>query len=154
MTLRHLVTFVGVALVSVTTSLASSQSKWWNTESSRRELGLSAEQSQQLERIYKMTVPKLREAKRELDRQESQFSELMKRDALPAESEVMAAIDRLEAARSALGKIRTAMLYQMRRVLTQEQRAKLEAEHERIQREHGSDRGRHPPLDYDRPRSR
>ena len=153
MTLRHLVTVVGAALLCLMTSSASPQSKWWNTERITRELGLTAEQSQQLEQIYQATVPKLRTAKKELDWQESQFSELMKRDSPPPENEVMAAIERLEAARSGLGKFRTLMLYQMRRVLTPEQRAKLEAEHERNKRNHGADRGGRSPLDHVRPGS-
>ena len=144
MTPRHLVIVVCAALLGVITSSASAQSKWWTAEGPKRELGLTAEQSQRLEQIYQATLPKLRAAKKELDRQESQFSELMKRNSPPPEGEVMAAIDRLEGARSDLGKLRTLMLYQMRRVLTAEQRAKLEAEHERNERNHGAGRGGHP----------
>jgi len=154
MTPRHLVTFVCAALLSVMTSSVSAQSKWWNAEGPRRELGLSVEQSQQLERIYQSTLPKLRTAKTELDRQETHFSELMKRDSPSPEGEVMATIERLEGARSDLRKLRTLMLYQMRRVLTPQQRAKLEAEHERNERDHGADRGGHPQLDHRRPGSR
>lgn len=144
MTPRYLVTFASAALLGVMTISASAQSKWWTDKGRERELGLTAEQSQQLEQIYQATVPKLRAAKKELDRQESHFSELMKRDSAAPESEVMATIDRLEAARSALGKLRTLMLYQMRRVLTPEQRAKLEAEHERRQRDR-PDHGKNSP---------
>ena len=154
MTSRHLVAVVCVALFGVMTSSASGQSKWWNAEGPKRQLGLTAEQSQQLERIYQSTLPKLRTAKAELDRQELHFSELMKRDSPPPEAEVLAAIERLEGARSGLGKLRTLMLYQMRRVLTPEQRAKLEAEHERNERDHGADRDRLPQRDHDRPGSR
>ena len=145
MTPRHLVTLGCAALFSVMTISASAQSKWWNAEGPKRELGLTAEQSQQLERIYQSTLPKLRAAKTELDRQESHFSELMRRDSPPPEGEVMATIERLEAARSDLGKLRTVMLYQMRRILTPEQRRKLEAEHERNERDHGADRGGRRP---------
>lgn len=130
MTRRHLVTLGCAALVGLLASSASAQSKWWNADKSKQELGLSSEQSQQLEQIYQAMLPKLRTAKQELDRQEAHFSELMKRDSLP-ESDVMAVIDRLEGARGDLRKLRTVMLYQMRRVLTPDQRAKLEAEHER-----------------------
>jgi Spy/CpxP family protein refolding chaperone len=154
MTSRHLVAFVGAALLFGMTSSASAQSKWWSAERHRRELALTAEQSQRLEQIYQATVPKLRSAKKELDRQELQFSELMKRDSPPPESEVMAAIERLETAKSGLGKLRTLMLYQMRRVLTPEQRAKLEAEHQQNERDHSRNRGGRPPLGDDRPASR
>ena len=78
----------------------------------------------------------------------------MKRDSPPPESEVMAAIERLETAKSGLGKLRTLMLYQMRRVLTPEQRAKLEAEHQQNERDHSRNRGGRPPLGDDRPASR
>jgi Spy/CpxP family protein refolding chaperone len=154
MTSRLLVAFVGAALLFGMTSSASAQSKWWSAERHRRELALTAEQSQRLEQIYQATVPKLRSAKKELDRQELQFSELMKRDSPPPENEVMAAIERLEAARSGLGRLRTLMLYQMRRVLTPEQRAKLEAEHQQNERDHSRNRGGRPPLGDDRPASR
>ena len=146
MTPRPLVTFVGVALLFGMTSSASPQSKWWTAERHRRELALTAEQSQRLEQIYQATVPKLRAAKKELDQQESQFSELMKRVSPPPESEVMATIERLEAARSGLGKLRTLMLYQMRRVLTPEQRAKLEAEHQRNEGDHSGNPSGRPPY--------
>lgn len=150
MTARPLVTFVCVASLSVMTISASAQSKWWTAEGPRQELGLTAEQSQRLEQIYQATLPKFRAAKKELDRQEFQFSELMKRNSPPPEGEVMAAIDRLEAARGDLGKLRTLMLYQMRRVLTPEQRAKLEAEHERNERNHRAGRGGRPQFDPSR----
>lgn len=153
MTQRHLVILACAALLSVLTTSASGQSKWWNGERSKRELGLTVEQSQQIEQIYQATLPRLRTAKKELDRQETHFSELMKRRDAPPEGDVTAAIERLEAARSGLGKLRTLMLYQMRRVLTPEQRAKLEAEHERRDRP-DRDRSGLPQLDRDRPRSR
>ena len=144
MTRRHLVTLACTALVGLMASSAPAQSKWWNADKSKQELGLTSEQSQQLEQIYQVMLPKLRTAKNELDKQEAHFSELMKRDSLP-ESDVMAAIDRLESARGGLGKLRTLMLYQMRRVLTPDQRAKLEAEHERDHPQ--TDRAGRPRMD-------
>ena len=155
MTRRLLVSFAYAALFSVMTSSASGQSKWWNDERSKRELGLTVEQSQQIEQIYQATLPRLRTAKRALDRQEASFSELMKRRDAPPEGDVSAAIERLESARSDLGRLRTLMLYQMRRILTPEQRAKLEAEHERTGRDRrGGDRSAHPQLGDGRPGSR
>jgi len=155
MTRLLLVTFAYAVLFSVMTSSASGQSRWWNDERSKRELGLTVEQSQRIEQIYQATLPKLRTAKKELDRQEAYFSELMKRRDAPAEGDVTAAVERLEAARSDLGKLRTLMLYQMRRVLTPEQRAKLEAEHERSGRDRrDGNRSAYPQLGDGRPRSR
>jgi Spy/CpxP family protein refolding chaperone len=75
-------------------------------------------------------APRLRAAKQALEREEARFSELLKRSDSP-ESKITEAIDTLEAARSEAGKIRTLMLYRMFTVLTPEQRAVMEADHQR-----------------------
>jgi len=161
MTRRHFAIHGCAVLVIVTTivtpvltSSLCAQGKWWADESCKQILGLTAEQSQQLEKIFQATLPSLRAAKEELDRQEARFSELLKRSDT-TESEVTAAIDRLAAARGGLGKVRDLQLYRMRRVLTPEQRAKLEADHQRNQRERPHvGPGGPPQFDRGRPGSR
>ena len=84
-----------------------------------------------------------------LEREEARFSELLKRSDSP-ESKITEAIDTLEAARSEAGKIRTLMLYRMFTVLTPEQRAVMESDH---QRTHTGSSAR-PEKDSGRPGSR
>jgi Spy/CpxP family protein refolding chaperone len=155
MTRRHLVIVGCAALVLLTpvmTVSLSAQGKWWTSEKYKQRLGLTAEQSQQCEQIFQAMAPKLRAAKAELDRQEGRFSELLKRSD-STEAQITPAIDSLEAARSDLGKLRSLMLYRMRTVLTPEQRAMLEADHQRNERPH-SGSGTRPEKDSGRPGSR
>lgn len=155
MTRRHLV-IVGCAvlvlLTPVMTVSLSAQGKWWTSEKYKQRLGLTAEQSQRCEQIFQGMAPKLRAAKQELEREEVRFSELLKRSD-SNETKIMAAIETLEAARSEAGKIRTLMLYRMFTVLTPEQRALMEADHQRTERPHTGS-GARPEKDSGRPGSR
>jgi Spy/CpxP family protein refolding chaperone len=154
MSRKQLVTTVCVGLVMlapVMTISLSAQGKWWTSETYKQRLGLTAEQSQQCEKIFKAMAPKLRAAKLELNRQEAYFSELLMRND-STESQIMLAIDALEAARSEAGKLRTLMLYRMFTVLTPEQRAMMEADHQRNAHP-GSGPGARPEKDSGRPGS-
>jgi Spy/CpxP family protein refolding chaperone len=133
MTRRHFVIAgcaVLVMLMAVMTVSVSAQGKWWTSDKYKQRLGLTAEQSQKCEQIFQAMAPRLRAAKQALEREEVRFSELLKRSDSP-ESKITEAIDTLEAARSEAGKIRTLMLYRMFTVLTPEQRAVMEADHQR-----------------------
>jgi Spy/CpxP family protein refolding chaperone len=136
-------------LTSAMTVSLSAQGKWWTSEKYRQRLGLTAEQSRQCEQIFQAMAPRLRAAKQELERQEARFSELLKRNDSP-ESKITEAIDTLEAARSEAGKLRTLMLYRMFTVLTPEQRALMEADHQRTHTGSGAS----PEKDSGRPASR
>ncbi len=139
-----------VAVTLVVTVLAlplSAQGKWWKSERFEKLLGLTTMQSERLEEIHQTEAPQLRAAKIQLDRQEARFSSLLKRD-LSTESEVVAAIDELEAARGELSKLRTLHLYRMRQVLTPGQRATLEADFQQNRRRAGS--GERPSSRADR----
>lgn len=154
--IRRLLVIVGCAalvmLIPVMTVSLSAQGKWWTSEKYKQRLGLTPEQSQQCEQIFQAMAPKLRAAKQELDRQEARFSELLKRSD-STESQITPAIDSLEAARSGLGKLRSLMLYRMRTVLTPEQRAMLEADHQSSEQHHSGSSAR-PEKDSGRPVSR
>jgi Spy/CpxP family protein refolding chaperone len=103
--------------------------KWWHSDRVKAEVGLTDEQSNELEAIFQATLPRMRADKEELDRQEQALSQLMT-EATMAEADLGAAIDRVEAARTRASKTRTLMLYRMYRVMTPEQRLKLKALHE------------------------
>jgi hypothetical protein len=91
--------------------------KWWQSDRIKREIGLSNEQSRQLEDIFQAALPRMRLEKEELDRQERSLSALMK-DVNGGWNDIEQAIDRVEAARSRAGKTRLMMLYRLYRVMT------------------------------------
>ena len=126
-------------LIGVATSPAYAQSlrepgrwngKWWSTDRFKQELKLSDEQSSQIEQIFQASLPKLRASKQDLDREEAGLSRLMAKPVVD-EEEVSRSVDRVEAARCDLSRTRTMMLFRMHRVLSPEQRAKLELMHRR-----------------------
>jgi Spy/CpxP family protein refolding chaperone len=104
--------------------------KWWISENGRKEFGISDQQSRDLEALFQSMLPTLKANKTELDKQEKALDRLLA-DGGSSETAVAQAIDRAEAARSALSRARTLMLYRMYRLLTPEQRAKVQAYYER-----------------------
>lgn len=109
--------------------------KWWQTQ--KQELGLTADQSARIDGIWQASVPQFRDLKKELDLAEDTLSQMIAAG-VAGEAAVVQQVDRVEAARGALSKARTLMLYRMRQVLTPAQRAKLSALHEhQRQRERG-----------------
>jgi Spy/CpxP family protein refolding chaperone len=109
------------------------RSKWWVSAEGRAELGISEAQSRELEAVFQSLLPRLRAEKQALDREDATLTRLMAEGA--DETTLGPAIDRVEAARSAVSKTRTWMLVRMHRVLSPEQRVKLHAMHERRERE-------------------
>jgi Spy/CpxP family protein refolding chaperone len=96
--------------------------KWWQSETFRRELGLTADQSAKIEAIFQATLPVLRRQKDALDKSEADFNQMVEAS---DDAQVMAQVAVVEAARSELNKSRTMMLLRMRRVLTPDQRVKF-----------------------------
>ena len=131
------VVMYGVGAGPAQAQLASGPGKWWKSESFKRELSLTSDQSDRIEQIFQTSFGTMRATKRELDREEASLSRLMADPAVD-EADVSRSIDRVEAARCVLSKERTLMLYRIHRILSTDQRAKLE---ELDQRAHGG-RGR------------
>lgn len=114
--------------------------KWWQSERFVQELGLTKEQSRQIEEVFQASWPALQAAKTDLDRLEGELSRLIAEGTM-SEAMVLHQIDKVEASRSAMGRTRSLMLYRMHRLLSAEQRAKLKTLYEAIEREkarHGS----------------
>ena len=107
--------------------------KWWLSDKVRAEIGLTEPQSRELEAIFQVVVPDLKAQKQELDRAERELSTLLAEGAVD-EAVIAQAIDRAEARRAVLNKSRTLMLFRMYRVLSPEQRVKLQSYHERSAR--------------------
>jgi hypothetical protein len=95
--------------------------KWWLSAEGRAAVGITDRQSAEIERIFQAVLPELRAEKAALEHQERELT-------------VIRTIDRVEAARSALAKTRTLMLYRMRRVLAPEQRVRLDDYHKHQER--------------------
>jgi Spy/CpxP family protein refolding chaperone len=114
---------IGLLLASI--APAGAQSLWWKSDDFKRELGLTLEQSTRIDTIFRNTLPKLKEGKRQLDEKEGELSRLIQDNADAAA--VGRHVDKVEAVRSALNKERTLMLLHMRQVLTPDQRLKLQS---------------------------
>lgn len=114
-----------LALVLAFPSSATAQRfKWWQSEPTQRELGLTKEQVARLEEIFQSYLPTLRKQKEAFDRAEAEFN---RRVASGDHAGALAQIDPVETARAALNKSRSHQLLYMRRVLTVDQHAKLTA---------------------------
>jgi Spy/CpxP family protein refolding chaperone len=106
------------------------RSRWWQSESMKLELGLTADQSARIDEIFQSTLPELRAAKGRLDALQAELSRTLA-DEAANETMVAREIDQVEVARSALSKLRTLMLFRMHRVLTPQQRLKMTSLHDR-----------------------
>jgi Spy/CpxP family protein refolding chaperone len=117
--------------------------KWWQSERFVQELGLTREQSARIEEVFQASWPALHAAKADLDRLETELSQLIA-DGTASEAKVLQHIDRVEASRSAMGRTRSLMLYRMHRLLTADQRVKLKALYEAVEREKSQQQGSRP----------
>jgi Spy/CpxP family protein refolding chaperone len=99
--------------------------KFWQGDS-KVQLGITNQQSADIEQIFQATLPKLEAAKDKIDKLEATLSQTIK-DNTADLATVAQQVDRLEAARAELYKTRTLMLYRMRGVLSADQRLKLQA---------------------------
>jgi Spy/CpxP family protein refolding chaperone len=127
-----------VAAAAVVSANQQRSHKWWMSDEGKAELGLTEQQSAEIEAIFQESLPRLRATKNELDREEQVLSGLIEtsRD----EAQVVQQIERVEAARSEMSKTRTLMLFRMHQVLSTQQRAKLKAMYERRDRDRGRDK--------------
>jgi Spy/CpxP family protein refolding chaperone len=97
--------------------------KFWQGET-KAELGITNQQSTEIEQIFRANLPKLEASKDKLDKLEAALSQTI-RDNTADLATVAQQVDRVESVRADLYKTRTLMLYRMRGVLSADQRAKL-----------------------------
>jgi len=117
---------------------------WWKSEPFKKELGLTAEQSARIDKVWETTRPELRQEWDEFSKLDAKLSHLIQVDA--DEAVLTRQIDRVETARAAANKTRSLMLVQMLKALTPEQRTRFTELHDRWQRERPpSERGPAPP---------
>ena len=116
---------VVVSVLIVAASPADAQRhKWWESGDIKAELNITDDQSEAIEDVYQTTRPNLRTLMDALNTEEEALSLLIDGDHA-READVTAQIDKVEAARGALGKERLLMIYRMHRELSVEQRAGL-----------------------------
>ena len=114
---------------------AQKRHKWWRGEEARTDFGITEQQSKDLEAIFQQTLPMLKAKKADVDREEKVLSSLLAKANTTNESAVVQAVEKVEAARSSLSRTFTMMQYRMFRLLTAEQRAKVQAYHDHTQQQ-------------------
>ena len=117
---------------------------WWRSEEIVKELGLTADQSVRIGKIFQDMRPELRQEYDELDRLEAKLSRLIEGDTLD-EAGLARQIDRVETARDNASKTRSLMLWRMRQVLTVDQRIRLKALQAKLERRQAPDQSRQSP---------
>jgi Spy/CpxP family protein refolding chaperone len=124
---------LGVVLatvLTVTPDVSAQRFKWWQDEAVQKRFNLTREQAKRIDEIFNNSLPDLRHAKEELDRLEHDLVPLA--DGSNDDATLKQQVDRVETARAELNKARSLMLLRIRRVLTPDQRVKVEAwQHER-----------------------
>ena len=113
--------------------------RWWHDEDMKRRLGLTTEQVAQVEKIFQSSLPNIQALREEFARLEKQIAVTIG-DPKTTETLLSTELDLVEAARSRAAKARTIMLFRMRRVLTPEQRVKLEEIHKHSDRDNSQRR--------------
>ncbi len=147
MAIRKLTTVLAACVLLAATTAAAGPMKWWQDEKFKAELRLTPDQSSRIEEIFQASFPKLRAAYEELNRREEQLSNLISGPDI-SEADVLRQADQVELVRAELSKGRTLMLFRMRRVLSPEQRLRLQA----LQKDR--DQQRQPSRDHDNDRPR
>jgi Spy/CpxP family protein refolding chaperone len=107
---------------------------WWKDPQFQRELALSTDQSAGIDAIFQAAISQLRPKKEELDKQEDLLSQQIASGA--DEVLVTRQVEKVEAIRSQMNKMRTLMLLKERQILSPDQRVKLNKLHEQWERDH------------------
>ena len=107
---------------------------WWKDAQFQHDLALSADQIARIDAIFQAAIAQLRPKAEELNKQEEMLSQQIVAGA--DETLVTKQIDKVEAIRAHLNKMRTLMLLKERQVLSPEQRVKLNKLHEQWEKDH------------------
>jgi Spy/CpxP family protein refolding chaperone len=139
--------FVVLAWTGSVQAQSSPPLSWWREPQFQRELGLSPDQSNRIDGVFRSALPHLRQRKAELDAQESELSRLVEADA--DEISIGKQSDQVEVIRADLNKTRTLMLVHIRQILSPEQRLKfkmLRQERERERAFAAAQAAKSPPV--------
>jgi Spy/CpxP family protein refolding chaperone len=108
--------------------------KWWLHPDSRKELGLTDQQSKKIDEIWESTAPGQREKWHELERLEDALAKTIKENTADV-AVVAQQVEKVEKLRAELQINRTMMIYRMYLLLTPEQRVKVDAIRARLEEE-------------------
>jgi len=126
---------VGAALLLIAAAAsaqAGAEGKWWKRPRIASELQLSADQVDQLEKIFARVKPKLIDLRADLQKKQFAYDQAMSAEKSDRK-EVEALIEAREQARSALQKELALMELDMKQVLRPDQREKLQRMRENAQ---------------------
>jgi len=115
-----------LAALLFTASAHAQDGKWWKRPRIAQALGLTPQQSTELEKIFAKSRPKIIDLKADLEKKQFAYQEAMTAEKVDRK-EVEALIEAREQARAQLQKELSLMELDMRQVLTPEQREKAEA---------------------------
>jgi Spy/CpxP family protein refolding chaperone len=115
---------------------AMPQGRWWNNPEMVQRLGLTTDQQKKMDDIFLQNRLRLIDLNAAVQKEEVIMEPLMAADS-PDETRILAQIDKVAQARAELEKANARLLLGIRRVLTQEQWKKLQAE----ERQPGAGRG-------------
>ena len=122
-----------MAAAEVAASQAQTPFIWWRSEEFKKELGLTADQTARIDKIFESTRPELRQEMDELSRYDAKLQKLI--ETSTDEALLARQIDRVETARANLNKTRSLMIARMRLVLNPDQRVRLKSLYERWERQ-------------------
>jgi len=148
MTFRHGRALCAALLVLALAAPLRGQSfgfPWWRDAQFQRDLSLTPDQTARIENLFQSTITELRAKKSELDKQEDELSRMIAANG--DEASVIRQVDRVEAIRANLNKMRTLQLVHIRQMLTPAQLKKLNQLHDQWEKDHprggrGDSRGR------------
>jgi Spy/CpxP family protein refolding chaperone len=101
--------------------------RWWYNPQFASELGLTPDQQKRMEAVFQESRPKLMDQFAEVRKEEAMLPPMLAADE-PDETKILAQVDRVAQARANLEKANARMLLGLRRILTQDQWKKLEAD--------------------------
>jgi periplasmic protein CpxP/Spy len=101
--------------------------RWWNDPTFVKLLALTPDQQKKMEDVFEQNRPKLMDLSANVRQEEVKMGPLLEADQ-PDEAKVLAQIDHIAQARAELEKANARMLLGLRRVLTQDQWKKLQAD--------------------------
>jgi len=100
--------------------------KFWVDPKLKAELAITDDQSAKIEAIWSKDYKQRAETRKRLEELETKLDQMML-DASADEAAIVAQLDKVEAARTEVSKARVLMLYRINKLLTADQRAKLDA---------------------------
>lgn len=118
--------------------------KWWQDPNIRQRLGLTDDQRNRMEEVFRAQRLRLIDLNANLQREEAALEPLIEADQID-ESKAVAQSDRVVQARAELEKTNSRFLIAIRRILTPDQWRKMEAERRQMRPSFGPPAGARPP---------